>query len=112
MSFKVASRLVVPVRAVFTAPEPRTVVMRIIEGEGSVVETHATPLDTDRTGRPRTAVVEAVVAASHRPGFAAARRAAPLLRPLIRAAAGRLWQDDLAYAERRWQLRSTGRFPG
>ncbi|WP_234388351.1 DUF5914 domain-containing protein, partial [Streptomyces scabiei] len=44
--------------------------------------------------------------------FAVARRAAPLLRPLMRAAAGRLWRDDLAYAERRWHLRSTGRFPG
>ncbi|MFF5536573.1 DUF5914 domain-containing protein [Streptomyces cinerochromogenes] len=114
VSFKVAGRLVVPVRAVFTAPEPRTVVMHITRGEGvgSVVETHATPLGADRAGRPRTAVVEAVIAASHRPGFAAARRAAPLLRPLVRAAAGRLWRDDLAYAERRWHLRSTGRFPG
>ncbi|MFE9420671.1 DUF5914 domain-containing protein [Streptomyces griseofuscus] len=114
VSFRVAGRLVVPVRAVFTAPEPRTVVMHITEGEGagSVVETHATPLGADAAGRPRTAVIEAVVAASHRPGFAAARRAAPLLRPLMRAAAGRLWRDDLAYAERRWLLRSTGRFPG
>ncbi|WP_030339998.1 DUF5914 domain-containing protein [Streptomyces sp. NRRL S-1022] len=114
VSFKLAGRLVVPVRAVFTAPEPRTVVMHITEGEGvgSVVETHATPLGADRSGRPRTAVVEAVVAASRRPGFAAARRVAPLLRPVMRAAAGRLWRDDLAYAERRWQLRSTGRFPG
>ncbi|WP_081238559.1 DUF5914 domain-containing protein [Streptomyces viridosporus] len=114
VSFKVAGRLVVPVRAVFTAPEPRTVVMHITEGEGvgSVVETHATPLGRDDRGRPRTAVVEAVVAASERPGFAVARGAAPLLRPLVRAAAGRLWRDDLAYAERRWALRSTGRFPG
>ncbi|MEU7057969.1 DUF5914 domain-containing protein [Streptomyces sp. NPDC046197] len=114
VSFKVAGRLVVPVRAVFTAPEPRTVVMHITEGEGrgSVVETHATPLGPDGLGRPRTAVVEAVVAASDRPGFAVARRAAPLLRPLIRLAAGRLWRDDLAYAERRWALRSAGRFPG
>ncbi|MET8562709.1 DUF5914 domain-containing protein [Streptomyces flaveolus] len=114
VSFKVAGRLVVPVRAVFTAPGPRTVVMRVTEGEGagSVVETHATPLGTDRLGRPRTAVTEAVVAASDRRGFAVARRAAPLLRPLVRAASGRLWRDDLAYAERRWQLRSTGRFPG
>lgn len=114
VSFRVAGRLVVPVRAVFTAPEPRTVVMHITEGEGrgSVVETHATPLGPDDRGRPRTAVVEAVVAASDRPGFAVARRMSPLLRPLVRAAAGRLWRDDLAYAERRWQLRSTGRFPG
>jgi hypothetical protein len=114
VSFKVAGRLVVPVRAVFTAPEPRTVVMRITrgEGEGSVVETHATPLGPDELGRPRTAVIEAVVAASDRRGFAAARRMAPLLRPAMRAAAARLWRDDLAYAERRWALRSTGRLPG
>lgn len=114
VSFRVAGRLVVPVRAVFTAPGPRTVLMRISQGEGagSVVETHATPLGPDAGGRPRTAVIEAVVAASGRPGFAAARRVAPLLRPLIRRAAGRLWRDDLAYAERRWALRSSGRFPG
>jgi hypothetical protein len=114
VSFKVAGRLVVPVQAVFSAPEPRTVVMHITDGEGSgsAVETHATPLGPDDRGRPRTAVTEAVLATSGRPGFAAARAAAPLLRPLMRAAAGRLWRDDLAYAERRWELRSSGRFPG
>ncbi|MEU5036147.1 DUF5914 domain-containing protein [Streptomyces rubiginosohelvolus] len=114
VSFKVAGRLVVPVLARFTAPEPRTVVMHIIEGEGagSVVETHATPLAPDKQGRPRTAVVEALVAASDRRGFAVARAAAPMLRPLMRASAGRLWRDDLAYAERRWELRAQGRFPG
>ncbi len=103
-----------PVRAVFTTPEPRTVVMHITEGEGatSVVETHATPLAPDAAGRPRTAVIEAVIATSERPGFAVARAAAPLLRPLMRRTAGRLWRDDLAYAERRWALRSNGTFPG
>ncbi|MGW0119881.1 DUF5914 domain-containing protein [Streptomyces sp. NPDC003327] len=114
VSFKVAGRVVVPVTAVFTAPEPRTVTMRITEGEGagSVVETHATPLTPAGAARPRTAVVEAVVAASDRPGFGAARVLAPLLRPAMRSASARLWRDDLAYAERRWLLRSTGRFPG
>ncbi|MFF7655597.1 DUF5914 domain-containing protein [Streptomyces sp. NPDC007983] len=114
VSFKVAGRVVVPVRAVFAAPGPRTVVMRITDGEGrgSVVETHATPLASDHRGRPRTAVIEAVLATSDRPGFAVARAAAPLLRPLMRAAAARLWRDDLAYAERRWALREAGRFPG
>ncbi|MFJ7072261.1 DUF5914 domain-containing protein [Streptomyces sp. NPDC098781] len=114
VSFRVTGALVVPVRAEFTAPEPRTVVMRITEGEGatSVVETHATPLTAEGHGQPRTAVVEAIVAASDRRGFALARAAAPALRPLMRRAAGRLWRDDLAYAERRWALRSTGRFPG
>ena len=114
VSFKVTTRAVVPVRAAFTAPGPRTVVMRILEGEGagSVVETHATPLGSDPGGRPRTAVIEAVMATSDRPGFALARSAAPALRPLMRSAAARLWRDDLAYAERRWQLRDAGRFPG
>lgn len=114
VSFRVTGRLVVPVRAEFTAPGPRTVLMRITEGEGatSVVETHATPLTAEGAARPRTAVVEAVVAASDRRGFALARAAAPALRPLMRRTAGRLWRDDLAYAERRWTLRSTGRFPG
>jgi hypothetical protein len=114
VSFKLAGRIVVPVRALFTAPDPRTVVMHITEGEGagSVVESHATPLGPDRDGRPRTAVTEAVMATSGRRGFAMARAAAPLLRPLMRASAGRLWRDDLAYAERRFELRSSGRFPG
>ncbi|AQS71273.1 DUF5914 domain-containing protein [Streptomyces pactum] len=114
VSFRLTGRLVVPVRAEFTAPEPRTVVMRITDGEGtgSVVETHATPLGPDEAGRPRTAVTEAVLATSDRPGFPVARRLAPALRPLMRAAAGRLWRDDLAYAERRRHLRDHGRFPG
>ncbi|MEU3597655.1 DUF5914 domain-containing protein [Streptomyces sp. NPDC006798] len=114
VSFRVSRRLVVPVRAEFTAPGPRTVVMRITSGEGasSVVETHATPLTGASAAQPRTAVVEAVVAASDRRGFALARAAAPVLRPLMRRTSARLWRDDLAYAERRWELRSTGRFPG
>ncbi|NUT52006.1 MAG: Rieske (2Fe-2S) protein [Saccharothrix sp.] len=104
VTFKVASRIGVPVLASFTCPEPRTVVMRIVAGEGagSVVETHVTPLDDT----PRTAVVEAVAAHSDRPGFTAAR---PLLRPLMRLASARLWRDDLAYAERRYALRTAGR---
>jgi nitrite reductase/ring-hydroxylating ferredoxin subunit len=108
VTFKVAPGLGVPVTAEFTCPEPRTVVMRILDGEGagSVVETHATPLGRGPDGRPRTAVIEAVVADSPRPGFAVARAAAPALRPVMRRAAARLWRDDLAYAERRYQLRS------
>lgn len=114
VSFRVRGRLGVPVRAEFTAPGPRTVVMRIVSGEGatSVVETHATPLGPGSDGRPRTAVTEAVVAHSPRPGFALVRRSAPLLRPVLRRSAARLWRDDLAYAERRYALRSQGRFPG
>jgi hypothetical protein len=51
-------------------------------------------------------VIEASIAASDRPGFAVAHRCAPALRPLMRHAAARLWRDDLAYAERRYALRS------
>jgi hypothetical protein len=82
--------------------------MRITEGEGagSVVETHVTPRGRGTDARPRTAVIEAVVADSGRPGFTLARAMAPALRPVMRRAAARLWRDDLAYAERRYQLRS------
>lgn len=95
-------RLGVPVIAEFTSPEPRTLVMRILDGEGSgsVVETHATPNGHGPDGRPRTTVIEAVIAHSDRPGFAYAVRASPLLTPFMRQAANRLWRDDLLYAER------------
>ncbi|APE14358.1 DUF5914 domain-containing protein [Mycolicibacterium pallens] len=100
-------RLGVPVIAEFTAPEPRTIVMRIVDGEGtgSVVETHATPIGPGPDGRPRTAVIEAVVAQSDRTGFHYSLRVAPLITPLMRRAATRLWRDDLAYAERLFALR-------
>ncbi|WP_051773365.1 DUF5914 domain-containing protein [Saccharothrix sp. NRRL B-16314] len=109
VTFRVVGRLGVPVTAAFTCPEPRTVVMHIVagEGEGSVVETHATPLDDGRT-----AVVEATIAQSDRRGFGLVRRVAPAVRPVMRWAAARLWRDDLAYAERRYALRSKGLFPG
>jgi nitrite reductase/ring-hydroxylating ferredoxin subunit len=98
----------VPVLAEFTSTDARTIVMRIVEGEGagSVVETHATPIGPGPDGRPRVAVIEAVVAHSDRPGFRRASQAAPLITPLVRYAANRLWRDDLAYAERRYRLRS------
>jgi len=98
----------VPVIAEFTTPEPRTIVMRIVDGEGtgSVVETHATPMGPGQDGRPRTAVIEAVVAQSDRARFRQSLRVAPLITPLMRFAAARLWRDDLAYAERRYALRA------
>ncbi len=103
-------RFGVPVIAEFTTPQARTVVMRIIEGEGtgSVVETHATPMGLQPDGRPAVVVTEATIARSQRPGFRAARRVRPLVTPLMRFAAARLWRDDLAYAERRYRLRTGG----
>lgn len=100
--YRVLGRLGVEVDARFCCPEPRTIAMTIVsgEGEGSVVETHARPIAPGRT-----AIIEATLAASDRLGFRAARLASPLLRPLIRRAAERLWVEDAAYAERRWALR-------
>lgn len=108
VSFRLARGIGVPVRATFSVPEPRTIVMRIVAGEGvgSVVETHATPLGRNSAGRPTTAVIEAIAAHSDRPGFRAALPAASAIRPLMRWAALRLWRDDLAYAERRYRLRT------
>jgi hypothetical protein len=103
-------RFGVPVVAEFSAPEPRTIVMRIVDGEGagSVVETHATPIGAGSDGLPRSAVIEAVIAHSDRPGFVHALHGRPLIAPLMRAAAAKLWRDDLAYAERRYRVRSRG----
>jgi hypothetical protein len=56
VTFRLSRMWGVPVRAEFTCPDSRTIVMRITEGEGmgSVVETHATPLGLGADGRPRT----------------------------------------------------------
>lgn len=100
--YQVIDGVGVEVDARFHCPDPRTIVMTIVsgEGEGSVVETHATPIDEGRT-----AIVEATLATSDRPGFHVARLGARLVRPLVQRAAHRLWVDDAAYAERRYALR-------
>ena len=76
--------------------------MTILEGEGkgSVVETHAAPIDEGRT-----AIVEATLATSDRNGFQHALKLKRLIRPLIERSARRLWVDDVAYAERLYELR-------
>jgi Domain of unknown function (DUF5914)/Rieske [2Fe-2S] domain len=108
VTFTVGPALGVPVRAEFSCPDPRTITMEIVDGEGagSVVETHATPLRPGPDGLPRTAVIEAIVAHSDRPVFGPTRRLAGALRPLMVAAARRLWRDDIAYAERRYAMRT------
>jgi hypothetical protein len=114
VAFRLSRSWAVPVRAEFTCPDARTIVMTITDGEGagSVVETHATPLGPDRDGRMRTVMTEATVATSPRWGFRLARRVAPLIQPAMRHTARRLWRDDLAYAERRYELRLRGHQPG
>jgi Domain of unknown function (DUF5914)/Rieske [2Fe-2S] domain len=108
VTFTVGKRFGVPVHAAFSCPDARTVTMEIVDGEGtgSVVETHATPLRPGPDSLPRTAVIEAVVAHSDRSGFGIVHRAAAALRPLMGVAARRLWRDDIAYAERRYALRT------
>ncbi len=101
---RIAGPLAVEVDARFDSPERRTIVMTIVAGEGAgtVVETHATPI-----GPGRTAIIEASLATSTRPGFATARRLlSPLIRPLLERSARRLWVDDRAYAERLYRIRA------
>ncbi len=114
VTFRLSRTWGVPVRAEFFCPDARTIVMLIVDGEGagSIVETHATPTGTDRDGQPITTVTEATIAYSPRKGFKLASSVAPLVRPAMRKTARRLWVDDLAYAERRYRLRSRGEFPG
>lgn len=108
VAYRVLGPYAVEVDARFHCADPRTIVMTVVrgEGEGSVVETHATPIEPGRT-----AVVEATLATSDRPGFAIARHAATIVRPLVRWAARRLWVDDAAYAERLHVLRRGRRDP-
>jgi isorenieratene synthase len=105
---RLVGRLCAETDATFHSPEPRTIVMTIVEGEGkgSVVETHATPIEPGRT-----AVVEATLATSDRKGFRHAVKLGRLIRPFIERSARRLWVDDAAYAERLSERRG-GSAPG
>ena len=100
--FRLGGPFCVEVDARFHCPHRRAIVMTIVDGDGagSVVETHAAPAQAGYT-----AVVEAVLATSERPGFRAAQVIAPVLRWFMRRAFGRLWVDDIAYAERSAWLR-------
>ena len=102
--YRVGPRHGIEVDARFHCPDARTITMTIVagEGEGSVVETHATPIESGRT-----LVLEAVLACSDRPQFwFAARGLGAALRPLVAWAARRLWREDAAYAERLYRLRA------
>ena len=108
VTFRLGRTVGVPVRAEFTCPDARTIVMTITAGEGagSVVETHATPLGRDGAGHPVTVMTEATIASSERTGFKVARALAPAVRPFVRRTQERLWVDDLEYAERRYAVRA------
>jgi phenylpropionate dioxygenase-like ring-hydroxylating dioxygenase large terminal subunit len=109
VAYKVVGKYSVAVTARFETPDPHTIVMTIIDGEGtgSVVETHARLITAAATGRPpRTAVIEATLATSDRQGFEHSLKGAAIARPLIKLSAARLWKDDAAYAERLYELRA------
>lgn len=98
VAFAVLGRLAVEVDARFHCPDPRTIVMTIVAGDGagSVVETHATPID-----ETRCAVIEATLATSDRPQMRYVLPLARWVRPWLLRRAARLWAEDVAYAERR-----------
>jgi isorenieratene synthase len=92
----------VEVDCTFHCPEPNTIVMTIIDGEGrgSVVETHATPISPGWT-----MVTEATLATSDRRVFRQALRRPARIRAAIEKRAKRLWEEDRSYGERRYYLR-------
>ncbi|CAN5756889.1 DUF5914 domain-containing protein [soil metagenome] len=106
VTYKLGGRIRLPVKSRFHCPDPRTIVMTILDGEGagSVVETHATPISPGRT-----AIVEATFATSDRPGFRHLLARPGLMRWIIGRASRRLWIDDAAYAERLYEVRSAPR---
>ncbi|MBM6398793.1 DUF5914 domain-containing protein [Phycicoccus sonneratiae] len=107
VAYRLGRTFAVPVRAEFTCPDSHTVLMTIVDGEGtgSVVETHATPLTAPGTHPARTVMTEAVVATSDRVGFRLARRLSRAVQVGMRASQRQLWADDLEYAARRYELR-------
>jgi isorenieratene synthase len=100
--YGLSDRLGIEVDATFHCPDARTITMTIVDGEGtgSVVETHATPL-----ANGRTAILEATLATSDRPGFRHALKAVGLIRPFMLKSQKKLWVEDAAYAERTYALR-------
>lgn len=103
VAYKVVGKLAVEVDARFHTPDPRCITMTIVDGEGagSLVETHATPI-----GPGRSAIVEATIATSERPGFHwSIQWLSRWIRPSVEARARRLWVEDAIYAERRYALR-------
>lgn len=109
--YRIAGGLGVEVDATFHCPDPRTIVMTIIDGEGvgSVVETHATPVAPGLT-----LLTETSIAGSDRPGFArlsSIPALARVVRPMLERRARKLWVDDAAYAERRYALRMAAATP-
>jgi len=103
VAFRILGPVVMEVDARFHSPEPRTIVMTIVEGSfrGSVVETHATPIAPGRS-----AIIEASLFTSEAKRFKYALKGRNFARSHIIKRAETLWVDDGAYAERRYQIRT------
>lgn len=103
VAFRILGPVVMEVDARFHSPEPRTIVMTIVEGsfKGSVVETHATPIAPGRS-----AIIEASLFTSEAKRFKYALKGRNFARSHIIKRAETLWVDDGAYAERRYDIRT------
>lgn len=102
--YRITGRVGMEVDARFDCPDPRTIVMTIVAGEGvgSVVETHACPIADGQT-----AIIEATLATSERREVISwLPKAGRLLRPLVEQRARRLWVEDVDYCERVYALRN------
>ncbi len=108
VTFTVGKRLGVPVRAEFSCPDARTITMEVVDGEGTGSRRRdARHAAAAGPGRPAPHRRDRGGGGALRPSGLrprVARRRA--LRPLIGVAARRLWRDDIAYAERRYALRT------
>lgn len=114
VAYRIFGKVAMEVDAQFLSPDPRTITMQIIAGEGvgSLVETHALPiLSGTHPEGPKTRVIEATIATSERL-FASWLPKASWLKPLVKARAERLWQEDRVYAERTYALRMEQSKPG
>lgn len=101
VDYRIAGPFSVRVLVRFDAPEAATVRMVILEGTGtgSVVETHAS-----QEGPARCRVIEALFATSEGSDLSG-RWFGPGMARFLARVAGRLWVDDISYAERRFALR-------
>ena len=114
ITFRLGRTWGVPLGAELSCPYSRTIVMRswTVRAQASVVESHATPLDIAAKVRRLPIMAKVSVAYLDRPGFSSARWIAPLIKPGIWRTTRKLWVDDLATAERRYESDQRSEFPG
>lgn len=104
VAYRIFGRFCVEVDATFHSPEPNTIVMTIVDGEGkgSLVETHATPITPGKT-----MVTEVILATSEHIAFKLASLFPLFVRPGMKKSAAKLWLEDAAYAERIYTIQNS-----